>query len=205
VTIGNPSDAALIEAFREGDLGAFETFYRRHEPGVYRTALALTRDPMAADEVVVDTFLRAYRARDTLDTERSPVPWLQRVAVNLSVTCLRRFRRRGAPLEVPETLPAGDRHGSPEWCAENGELGRLLVGAIGRLPGHLRTVVVLRFVHGLSLAEIAADLDRPVGTVKSRLHEALRRLRADLADDLLERRGAVQPADALAAAEVRAS
>ena len=66
-------------------------------------------------------------------------------------------------------------------------------------------MVVLRFVHGLSLAEIATDLDRPVGTVKSRLHEALRRLRADLADDLLERRGAVQPADALAAAEVRAS
>jgi RNA polymerase sigma-70 factor (ECF subfamily) len=195
----------LIEAFRRGDLGAFETFYRRHEPGVYRTALALTRDSMAADEVVVDTFLRAYRARDTLDTARSPVPWLQRVAINLSVTCLRRFRRRGAPMDVPETIPAGDRHGSPEWCAENGELGRVLVAAIGRLPPHLRSVVVLRFVHGASLAEIAADLDRPLGTVKSRLHEALRRLRADLADELAERRGAGEPVDVLAVAEVRAS
>jgi RNA polymerase sigma-70 factor (ECF subfamily) len=187
------ADAALIEAFRDGDLGAFEVFYRRHEGAVYRTAVALTRDPMSAEEVVTDTFLRAYAARGRLDPARSPIPWLQRVAINLSVSHLRRNRGRVSTLDELEGAASGDRAASPEWCVEQDELNRILVRGIAALPPHQRAVVILRFVHDNSLAEIASLVDRPLGTVKSRLHHALARLRDECAADLLADRRQPEP------------
>ncbi len=134
---------------------------------------------MAAEEVVTDTFLRAHGARERLDPERSPLPWLQRVAVNLSLTHLRRRRFGMEPL--PDIAPWPDEHTMvPEAAAERRETTAALARGIERLPGQMRAVVVLRFVQDASLAEIADTLECPVGTVKSRLHNALRLLRADM-------------------------
>ena len=177
-----PADAAaLVEAVRSGDPAAFEAFYRRYEGAVYRTALALVRDGSTAEEVVVDTFVRAHSACRRLDPQRSPLPWLQRIAVHLALNALRRRRLGLARFPDPEQAPWPDLGApSPALAAEDRETSAALARAIGRLPAPMRVVVVLRFVQELTLGEIAAALDCPLGTVKSRLHYALRRLRDDL-------------------------
>ncbi len=173
-----PDDASLVNSVRDGDLKAFEAFYRRYETAVYRTALALLRDEMAAEEVVADTFLRAHGARQRIDPARSPLPWLQRIAVNLA---LNRLRRRSLGLEpLPERDRWPDPATGPETTVERREMTVALAQGIARLPAPMRAVVVLRFVQDSSLAEIAETLECPVGTVKSRLHNALRLLRDDL-------------------------
>ena len=174
-----PDGASLVNDVRGGDVKAFEAFYRRYEGAVYRTALALLRDEMAAEEVVVDTFLRAHGARVRLDPARSPLPWLQRIAVNLS---LNRLRRRRLGLEpLPDQVPWPDEAvTAPESAAERREITVALARGIERLPAQMRAVVILRFVQESSLAEIAETLGCPLGTVKSRLHNALRLLRDDL-------------------------
>lgn len=172
--------ATLCNDVRGGDLKAFEAFYHRYEAAVYRTALALLRDTMTAEEVVTDTFLRAHTARERLDPARSPLPWLQRIAINLALNHLRRRRLGLEPL--PDSPQWPDAVASaPESALEQRETSAALARGIERLPDPMRAVVVLRFVQDASLAEIAETLDCPLGTVKSRLHKALRLLRADLA------------------------
>ncbi|MGC8633477.1 MAG: RNA polymerase sigma factor [Candidatus Limnocylindrales bacterium] len=174
-----PDGVSVVGDGGDGDSRAFEAFYRQWEGAVYRTALALLRDQMTAEEVVVDTFLRAHGAWHRLDPGRSPLPWLQRVTVNLA---LNRLRRRRLGLEpIPEQEPWPDEAGiAPESAAEQRELTAALARGIERLPVQMRAVVILRFVQDSSLASIAEVLDCPLGTVKSRLHNALRLLRDDL-------------------------
>lgn len=195
------ADPELIAGVRRGDLRAFETFYRTYEAPVHRTAFALTRDPMAAEEIAVDTFLRAYGARARLDPERPPLPWLQRVAVNLSLNYLKRRRFLLEPIENVEALLSGSRAdesmSSPERFSELRETTQVVLEGVSRLPDQLRAVVVLRYLHEYSLAEIAEILDCPLGTVKSRHHHALRALREHL-------RGALVPAAAPISPEGRA-
>ncbi len=195
-----PDDALLVNDVREGDPKAFEAFYRQHEAAVYRTAFALVRDTMTAEEVVTDTFLRAHAARERLDPTRSPVPWLQRVAVNLSLNHLRRRRLGIEPLPDAPIWPDTAAI-VPEAAAERRETTAALTRGIERLPVQMRAVVVLRFVQDASLAEIAETLECPVGTVKSRLHNALRLLRDDLRREFEPAPGAApqgQPATDLA-------
>ncbi len=177
-----PAEHALITAIKAGDLKAFEAFYRRYEAVVYRTARSLTRDEMAAEDVVVETFLRAHAARDRLDPERPPVPYLQRIAVNLALN----HRRRHPPGVVPldEAPDLEGLSGSPEAAAEGREIAEALTRCVERLPDPARAAVLLRFVRGASITEIAEILDCPPGTVKSRLHYALRTLRVDMRREL---------------------
>lgn len=174
-----PDGVPIVDDGGGGDSRAFEAFYRQYEGAVYRTALALLRDHMTAEEVVVDTFLRAHGAWARLDPGRSPVPWLQRVAVNLA---LNRLRRRRLGLEpIPEQDLWPDESGTaPESAAEQREMTAALARGIERLPIQMRAVVILRFVQDSTLASIAETLDCPLGTVKSRLHNALRLLRDGL-------------------------
>lgn len=175
-------DGNLAAGFRGGDMTAFEAFYRRYETPVYRTVFALLRDTMTCEEVVTDTFLRAYAARERLDPDRPPLPWLQRIAVNLAMNHLRRRRLGLAPL--PAAAPWPDDADEPDAAYARREMTVALAGGIERLPERMRLVVILRFVQDSSLAEIAEILGCPVGTVKSRLHNALRLLRDDLGHEL---------------------
>ena len=177
-----PADVAvLVETVRSGDPAAFEAFYRRYETAVYRTALALVRDVSTAEEIVVDTFVRAHRTCARLDPERSPLPWLQRIAINLAHTALCRRHLRLTRIPNPEQAPWPDPAApSPALAVEQRETSAALARSIGRLPAPMRLVVVLRYVEELSLGEIAEALDCPTGTVKSRLFYGLRRLRDDL-------------------------
>lgn len=175
-------DASLVRAIRSGRPEAFETFFRRYESAVYRTAYGFVRDPMLAEEIVCDTFLRAYDARQTLDPDRSPLPWLQRVAVNLAITRLRRGRLSTESIDDVVGHAGRELSDPSPGAVERCEIEIVLSRGLERLPMQLRTVVVLRYIVDLSVAEIASLLHEPRSTVKHRLNRALRRLRADLED-----------------------
>lgn len=165
------------------DLDAFEAFFARHRTLVYRTAYGLTGDRHAAEEVLQDTFTRAWRHRATLLTDVSPVPWLHRVALNLCYSRLDRRRIRAEPIGESHAAQLRDAEPEPEERAERRELREIVREGIAALPPKHRSVVVLYYLHGLSLQETASLLGVRLGTVKSRLHYALRSVRAHLEGD----------------------
>lgn len=183
-----PADDQLIAQVRGGDLKALETLYEKYKDQIYRTALAITRDQQAAEDILQDCFLRLHANIDRLDGSVPIAPWLHRVTVNLSYNWHARGRRWIHSLEgVIENLVASSR-GLPERQVERTELKDTVQKAIDTLSFSQRVVVVLFYLSGFSLEEIAYVLDCPVGTVKSRLHYARRNLRR-----WLEREGYWQP------------
>jgi RNA polymerase sigma-70 factor (ECF subfamily) len=175
------TDRELVYAARDGDMQAFDALFYRYKDGIFRLSLAITKDPSHAEEIVVDTFARAHRALARLEPEGSLRPWLYRVAINLSYN---RRPRKGLILStiedvIEEVVESPAR--SPSSLAELAETRRIVLAAVETLGPKHKVVVVLHYLNGLNLAEIAQVVDCPVGTVKSRLHYALRRLRTHLA------------------------
>lgn len=146
----------------------------------FRTACLILGNRADAEEAVQEAFLRAWRFRDSLASVPSIKPWLYRVVVNSCYSKLRQeipHRDRRAddgPLEhLAAPVP------SPESRAEQGEVAETVLAALQRLPLSLRVPVVLRYYADLSERDIAQAIGRRQGTVKSRLHEARRRLADD--------------------------
>jgi RNA polymerase sigma-70 factor, ECF subfamily len=175
------TDRDLVYAARDGVMEAFDALFYRYRDGIFRLGLAITRDPSAADEIVVDTFARAHRALARLEPDDSLRPWLYRVAVNLSYNRRPRKNVVLSSLDDAANEAFANEEGSPPNLAEQAELRRFILGAVDELGPKHRLVVVLHYLNGLNLTEIAEVVDCPIGTVKSRLHYALRRLRTHLA------------------------
>jgi len=176
-------DVELVPRIQEGDLDAFETLYHKYKNELYRTALAITRDRGAAEELLQDCFLRAYDHMDRVDGCSSLRPWLHRIIVNLSYNWAAKKRLRLISLEdVFDRLLVVPRT-SPERAFEREELLLVVDEAVRSLSMPQRAVVILFHLQGFSLAEIAYVLDCPVGTVKSRLHNARKALRQRLISD----------------------
>jgi RNA polymerase sigma-70 factor (ECF subfamily) len=172
-----PTDDLLITQIRGGDIKALETLYHKYKTQIYRTALAVTRDQQAAEDILQDTFLRLHANIDRLDGSVPIAPWLHRVTVNLSYTWHARGRRWVHSLEgVIENLVSTPQ-ASPERQVERTETRDIVQEAICTLSFNQRVVVILFYMNGFSLEEIAYIMDCPVGTVKSRLHYARRYLR----------------------------
>jgi RNA polymerase sigma-70 factor (ECF subfamily) len=161
-------EAQLAEWLEEGYVPSF------------RTACLILGNRADAEEAVQEAFLRAWRFRDSLADVPSIRPWLYRVVVNSCYSKLRREiphrdRRAGAePLADVAAEGVG-----PEASAEHGEVADTVLAALARLPLSLRVPVVLRYYADLSERDIARAIGRRQGTVKSRLHEARRRLATD--------------------------
>ena len=172
-------DRELVHAARAGDAVAFDNLFYRYRDGIYRLGMAITKDPSAAEEIVIDTFARAHRAIERLEPDDSLRPWLYRVAVNLSYN---RRPRKGVTFssldEGTEDIAAESE--SPSEAAERTERRRVVLECVDSLGPKHKVVVVLHYLNGLNLAEIAEIVEVPVGTVKSRLHYALRKLRLQL-------------------------
>jgi len=176
-------DGRLISQIRQGNILALEALYEKYKGQVYRTALAITRDRGAAEDILQDCFLKVYTHVDKLDGSLPLSPWLYRVAVNLSYNWANASHRWLIPLEgVIDHLVAGPRT-LPESTFERGEVQHVIQKAIASLSFEHRVVIVLFYLDGFSLNEIAYILDCPVGTVKSRLHYARQNLRRKLERD----------------------
>lgn len=160
----------------------FFTLLRPEQGKLYRTAWAILGNEADATDALQEAVIRAYRAFSQLKGGAAAFPsWMRRIVVNQCTQILRK-RSRVIPVERPEEL-------SPEATDSIPEGGDVWE-AVKRLPEHYRAVVVLRFLNDMQLDDIAAALDIPVGTVKSRLHTALKHLREMLAEPG-ERRGAM--------------
>ena len=158
------SDEELMQDLKRGEMRAFDALYERHSRPLFNFIRRLLRDESLAEDV----FQNAGR----FDPRSRFRPWLYTVAHNLSMDELRRRRRRmSIPAgELPGPTPEPDPH---ERLVEGESARRLL----GELRPELRAVVVLRVLHGYSQEETARIVGAPVGTVKSRLHNALKQLR----------------------------
>jgi RNA polymerase sigma-70 factor (ECF subfamily) len=168
----------------------FEPLVRMFQDRLYGFTLRLTGSPQDAEESTQDTFVRAYRALERYPTEQRRVlrlrPWLYQIALNV-------VRNRVRKLSVPQVSvdgPLGDTLAAraedrPELMALAAERQRRLANAVLALPERYGTAVVLRHVQGLSYAEVAEVLDRPIGTTKSDVHRGLRLLRSALEPELL--------------------
>jgi len=151
------------------------SLYDEHAAALWRYAVRLTGDPARAEDVVQETLLRAWQHPEvTADRERSARAWLFTVARNMIIDERRssRFRRESDSLDVV---------GAPEPAGRdevNAALDRLLLGdALAQLSVEHRAVIRRSYYLGWTTAQIAADLQIPEGTVKSRLHYAVRVLR----------------------------
>lgn len=159
------------------DLG--ELFIRSY-PKAYRTAYLVMRDRQDAEEAVQEAFLRVWRFRDALPDGDAVHPWIYRVLVNTCNSQLRKEipRRERAEGDAALTTLVGTEP-LPEAIHAASSAAEDVTGALADLPENLRIPAVLRYWTGLSEKEIALAIRRRPGTVKSRLHEARRRLAAD--------------------------
>lgn len=172
--------ASSTETAKDREAATVKGLYDEHAASLWHYAWRLTGDRARAQDVVQETLLRAWQHPEVAnDRERSPRSWLFTVARNMIVDesrCLR-FRREVSML---------DGTGAPERsCADdvNAALDRMLIGeALARLTPDHRAVIERSYLQGWTTAQIAADFGVAEGTVKSRLHYALRALRLALCE-----------------------
>jgi RNA polymerase sigma-70 factor (ECF subfamily) len=176
-----PPDRELILQLQSGKLEVLGDLYDRYRSQIYHTALAITHDQPAAEDILQECFLRVYKYAHRINVKLPLAPWLYRVTVNLSYTWAKKRKRLTL---LPENLA---RHLSdpfatpPEVLAERMELRQRIQDAIDALPFNQKVVIVLYYLNGLNLKEIAEIVRCPVGTVKSRLFHARTSLRKQIA------------------------
>ena len=174
---GCTDDRGLIEACRAGKTEAYGILVRRYQDRLYPTVLRLTGCAEDAQDLLQETFLRAYQKLNRFHGESSFYTWVYRIAVNLALSRRRRRRPTLWPGDRPSD-PAGDpRETDPSLPLERAERDRMIQDALDSLAHDHRAVVVMKEFDGLRYEEIGEVLGIPVGTVRSRLHRARCELR----------------------------
>jgi RNA polymerase sigma-70 factor (ECF subfamily) len=175
------SDDNLMKLAADGDQAAFGELLRRHQAWVRALMMTFVRDEAQADDLTQEAFCRVYQHRNGYDAQGHFTAWLKRIAANLAKDHLRKQKQATlVPLEEWEELPATDRRGDPLAALASGVLRDDVRAAIERLPDEQRLPVVMHYFGDMSLQDIAWAMRVPVGTVKSRLFYALRRVRGTL-------------------------
>lgn len=188
--MGTPAAAldelACLEAMRRGDPACLGGFFAAWGDKLYRLALRLTGDPVAAEDVVQEAFLKLMAGAERIEGRARLATWLYRVAYNASIDRLREQKRLqpvpaeddDAAVPMPETLV--EFRLSPEAMARDAETRAALDEAIAAMTPSLRAVFLLRDVEGLSTAEAAEALGITENNLKVRLHRARLALRERL-------------------------
>ncbi len=185
LSLANACEAVLIERARQGEREAFRELMTRCNQRLFRIARAVVRSDDEAEDVLQDTWLRAFTSLDGFRGESGLFTWLTAIALNEARSRLRR-RRPTTEMTVidlePNVLafPLSAAPPGPEEEATRNEVRRLLERAVDDLPENFRLVFMLREVEGCSVEETAAQLGIPAATVKTRHHRARRLLRAAL-------------------------
>jgi RNA polymerase sigma-70 factor, ECF subfamily len=189
VSIARVTDDDLVARAREGDSAAFGDLVLRHQAAVHRAALAATGSASDADDVAQEAFLLAYRRLGSFRGAASFKTWLLTIAWNQAINRRRantRWWGRVVNIADEDFGAAGSASGlsqataTPEQLAGSGELRRAIRQAIVALPRKLRDALLLAQSGDYSYDEIGAMLGAPVGTIKWRVSEARRAVRASL-------------------------
>jgi len=163
---------------KQGDQEAFEALVRGHEELAFRVAYLIVRDAAEAQDVAQEAFVRAYRSLNRFDAGQPFRPWLLRIVTNLAFNSHRGAKRRDeAGQRYERSVGTNSTTPSPESAVVRSEEAQRVWAAVGKLDRQDQEVLYLRYFLDASEAETAVALGRPAGTVKSRLHRALRRLR----------------------------
>ena len=187
-------DAALATRVAAGDHGAFTLLMRRHNQTLYRTARSILREDADAEDAVQEAYIQAYRAMGAFRAEAKLSTWLVRIVVNEALGRLRSNRRRAEVIPIDgdpernaqamEDVVSEDLSTQPEQAAAAAQTRRLIEARIDELPESFRTVFVLRALEEMSVEEVAASLDIPEGTVRTRYFRAKSLLRASLSREI---------------------
>lgn len=184
MTVDTLDLAPLIAKCKAGDPLAWEAFVRRFQGRLYGLACTYVRDRDEAADLAQEIFIRLFETRARWAPEAEFVPWMFQVARNRAVDFLRRRKVRRPAVSVPadEAVPTlADPGEDPEARAIRRSRRERFRAGLARLSAISREILLLRDVQGLSVREVAAALDVPVGTVKSRASRA----RAELAEQMV--------------------
>lgn len=181
------TDEQLFEAYRRGDRNAIRTLIERYHEDLLRFLVRLVGERAGAEDVFQETFLQIHQASESFDATRRFRPWLFTIAANKGRDYLRRkVRRRALDLSAPISGGSGGGDGGPQYvdlmevrvptpgaALDAAEQSRIVQGILDQMPLALREILLLSYFQRLSYAQIAEDLEIPLGTVKSRLHAAV--------------------------------
>jgi len=184
---GEFDEAPLVAKARAGDAGAFTELVTRYDGKIFRLARHITQSQEDAEDILQETFLRAYQHLGDFQGNSKFYTWLVRIAVNQSLMKLRK-RRSDRSVSLDETFDTGEDTvtreiavwDNPEQNYSREEIREILEKAIESLPPIFRTVFALRDIEELSTEETAVVLNLSVPAVKSRLMRARLRLREKL-------------------------
>ena len=177
-------DGDLLELHRRGDARAFETLVERYRRELYNFLFHLTRDATIAEDAFQETFLQVHRSAAAFDIERPFKPWLFTIAANKARDALRqRLRHQAAPLDAnvagsdqgatyAELMPADVP--APDSAMANLQTRQAVDTIVAAMPDHLRIVLLLCYFQEMPYQDVADALEVPLGTVKSRLHAAVK-------------------------------
>jgi RNA polymerase sigma-70 factor (ECF subfamily) len=171
---------------QEGDLQAFETLVSRYESKIYHMALRYTGDPQEALDITQETFLRMFRSLSTYQEDYSVGAWLYRLTDQVCKDAIRQISSRAVlsepdlDAEEPYEIEIPDLRYNPESVYDRAALRDTIVDAVSALPEHLRKVIILREIAGMTYEEISTCLDLELGTVKSRIARGRDKLRSFL-------------------------
>jgi len=182
------TDEAVIEKARAGDAEAFRLLVDRHSRALFRMAFRMTGNTSDAEDVVQETFLKAYRQMGKFDERASFGTWLYRIAVNCALDIVRARTRRGewtvcsngAEGEQDSILTARSDEPLPDRLVLSGEVRRRLAAAMEELSGAERAAFVLRHFEGMCLEEIGRVLGCQTGAAKHSVYRAVQKLRRAL-------------------------
>ena len=183
------SDLSLVQLAQRGDAGAFDALVRRYQHKVVKLVLRYVRDPAEAEDIAQEAFIKAYRALPRFRGDSAFYTWLYRIAINTAKNVL--ASRGRSPIRYEVDRADDDDYdvvanlkdtATPEALALTEEIRSTVTAAIDALPEDLRTAIQLRELEGLSYEEIAAAMECPVGTVRSRIFRAREAIDARLRD-----------------------
>jgi RNA polymerase sigma-70 factor, ECF subfamily len=179
------TDLAAVSRAREGDSEAFRLLVERHSRPIFRVAYRMTGNEHDADDVVQETFLRAYRQISRFEERANFGTWLHRIAINCSLDLLRARGRHdkhhiqeSEEGEMSRTIETTDPQ--PDRLLLSAELQKHVLAALERLSGNERTAFVLRHFEGMPVEEIGRTLGIQVNATKNTIFRAVRKLRESL-------------------------
>lgn len=173
-------DQMMINRAQSGDKSAFNALIRKHETRAYQYAFRLTRNPEEAADVVADGFVRVYNALHNFKGQSAFTTWLYRILTNCYLDARKKERNR-TTTSLESMLQTNDGEverqiedpsASPYDDVERSSRETSIEDAVGHLPEYQRAMIVMYHGEAMTYEEIAAALDLPVGTVKSRLNRA---------------------------------
>jgi RNA polymerase sigma-70 factor (ECF subfamily) len=186
------SDADLAALAARADTGAFETIMRRYNQLLFRTARSILKSDDETQDAVQEAYLNAWRSLGSFRSDAKLSTWLVRIVINEALGRVRKRAGNVVPLDMvagslaldPEVSMEANHDDQPDQSASRAEVRRLMESRIDALPDVFRTVFVLRAVEEQTVEEVAAVLDIPEATVRSRFFRARSMLRESLSRDM---------------------